>query len=158
MDREKIWFFVNGRRCEVEVDPNLTLAECLRNELYLAGVRVSCGAGECGACTVLLDGNPVFSCITLAAEAEGKNITTIEGLAEGGKLHPIQEAFIENHGMQCGFCTPGMILSAKALLDRNLNPTEGEVKEAIAGNLCRCGSYPKIIKSILSAAKSMRGD
>ena len=158
LERQRIRLLVNEIAHDIEAKPYYTLAECLRDELGLTGVKVSCNDGECGSCTVLLDGEQVCSCMVLAVEVEGKSITTIEGLSSGGRLHPIQEAFIEHHGMQCGFCTPGMILSAKALLDQNPDPTEPEVKEALAGNLCRCGSYPKITKSILAAAKMMRGD
>lgn len=156
--KEKIRLIVNKKGYELEVEPYLTLADCLRERLGLSGVRVSCNQGDCGACTVLLDGDPVSSCMILAVEVDGRNIETIEGLSEGGELHPIQKAFVEHHGMQCGFCTPGMLLSAKALLDRNPNPTEWEVREAILGNLCRCGSYPKIVESILKVARIMRGD
>lgn len=155
--KQKIRLLVNGREHLAEVEPYMTLAECLREEVGLNGVRVSCNQGDCGSCTVLLDGEPVYSCMTLAVAVEGRSITTIEGLSRGEELHPIQQAFVENHGLQCGFCTPGMILSAKALLDKNPGPTEQDVKEAIAGNLCRCGSYPKIIKSILAAVKVMGG-
>ena len=153
--KRRVTLAVNGKKYDIEVEPYSTLADCLRDELGLTGVKASCYQGDCGACTVLVDGKPVLSCLMLAVQADGKNITTIEGLSEQGRLHPIQEAFIEHHGMQCGFCTPGMILSAKALLDRNSDPSEQEVREAICGNLCRCGSYPKIIKSILAAAKKM---
>jgi len=146
---------VNGQQWPLEVEPHLALSECLREELALTGVRVSCNQGHCGACTVLLDGEPVNACMMLAVDAAGKQITTIEGLAQEGKLHPLQQAFIDNHGMQCGYCTPGMILSAKALLDQNPRPTEPEIREGLAGNLCRCGSYQKIIKSVESAAKAM---
>lgn len=156
--KQKIKLLINKREYNVEVEPYMTLAECLRDKLALNGVRVSCNQGDCGSCTVLLGSEPVYSCMTLAVEAEGKEITTIEGLLEEGELHPIQKAFIENHGMQCGFCTPGVIISAKALLDKNPNPTEQEVKEAISGNLCRCGTYPKIVKSVLAAAKMVGGD
>ncbi|MBI4318792.1 MAG: (2Fe-2S)-binding protein [Chloroflexi bacterium] len=147
---------VNRQEYLVEVEPYETLAECLREKLGLIGVRVSCNRGDCGSCTVLLDGEPIASCMTLATEVDGRDITTIEGLARAGELHPIQRSFIEHHGMQCGFCTPGMILSAKALLDRNSSPGEDDVREAISGNLCRCGTYPKIVKSIMAAAKLMR--
>lgn len=155
MSSQRITLIINYKEYQVEVEPYVTLAECLRNKLAFTGVKISCNAGDCGACTVLLEGEPICSCIKLAVQADGKSITTIEGLSKGEKLHPIQEAFIEHHGMQCGFCTPGMILSAKALLDRNPNRTVGigEVREAISGNLCRCGSYTKIIESILAAAK-----
>ena len=118
-------------------------------------MRISCNQGHCGACTVLLDGEPFYSCLTLAVDAVGKQITTIEGLAQEGRLHPVQQAFVDNHGMQCGYCTPGMILSAKALLDHNPRPTEPEIRESLAGNLCRCGSYQKIIKSVNAASKAM---
>jgi len=154
MERQKISFFVNGRWCEVEVDPNLTLAECLRNELYLTGVRVSCGAGECGACTVLIDGKSVNSCLVLAKQAEGKEILTIEGLNQGKDIHPIQQSFVDVGAVQCGYCTPGMILSTKALLDVNPNPTLEEIKVGLSGNLCRCTGYIKIFKAVkLSAQK-----
>lgn len=156
--KQKITLTVNKKEYDVEVESYWTLAECLRDRLGFLGVRVSCNNGDCGACTVLLEGDPILSCMTLAVEVEGKNIETIERLSEGGELHPIQKAFIEHHGMQCGFCTPGMILSAKALLDRNADPSDQEVREAISGNICRCGSYPKIVKSISAAAKMMGGD
>jgi carbon-monoxide dehydrogenase small subunit len=155
--KQKITLHINEKDWPVEVDPYTTLADCLREKLALTGVRISCNQGDCGACTVLLDGDPVDSCMILAVGAEGKSITTIEGLKQGGRHHPVQEAFVEHHGMQCGYCTSGMILSAKALLDRNLNPTELEIKECIAGNLCRCGCYPKIIKSVMVAAKMLGG-
>ncbi|MFH1002688.1 MAG: (2Fe-2S)-binding protein [Chloroflexota bacterium] len=155
--KQKIVLLVNDQEWPVEVEPYLTLAECLREKLALTGVRVSCNQGDCGACTVLLDGEPVYSCMTLAVEAAGRRITTIEGLAQEGQLHPLQQAFMDNHGMQCGYCTPGMILAAKALLNRNPHPTEPEIKEGLAGNLCRCGSYQKIIKSVTAAAEVMEG-
>ncbi len=155
--KQQIKLSVNKKQYELEVEPYWTLAECLRDELGLLGVKVSCNEGECGACTILMDGEPICSCMTLAVEADSKNIETIEGLSAEGELHPVQQAFIEHHGMQCGFCTPGMILSAKALLDKNPDPSEYEVREAISGNLCRCGAYPKIVKSILTAAARMRG-
>jgi len=149
---------VNGKDYKVRVEPQTTLLSVLRNQLNLTGVKAGCENGECGACAVLMDGKPVTSCLVLAASAEGKKIVTIEGLAEGGELHPIQKAFIENHGMACGLCTPGMIIVAKSLLDENPNPSESEIREAISGNICRCGVYPKIVKSISVAAKMMRGD
>jgi len=154
--KQTINLTVNGQAWPLEVEPSMALSECLREELAFTGVRVSCNQGHCGACTVLLDGEPVNSCLTLAVDAVGKQITTIEGLARDGKLHPLQQAFIDNHGMQCGYCTPGMILSAKALLDQNAHPTELEIRESLAGNLCRCGSYQKIFKSINAAAKVMK--
>lgn len=146
---------VNGEKRGVFIEPNSTLLDVLREELSLTGVKEACGKGECGACTVLVDGNPVNSCITLALEAEGKEIETIEGLANGGDLHPLQEAFIEHHSFQCGFCTPGIIMTAKAFLDRNPDPTEPEIKNAIAGNICRCTGYDNIVDGILNAAKEI---
>ena len=157
MLKEEVTLRVNSRAYEVEVEPYTTLADCLRDHLGFNGVKVSCNDGDCGACTVLFDDKAFDSCITLAVESEGVEITTIEGLANGETLHPIQKAFIENHGLQCGFCTPGAILSAKALLDKNLKPTEQEVRIALSGNLCRCGSYPKIVNSIFAAASMMGG-
>ena len=146
---------VNGDIYEVAVEPWRTLLEVLRDEIGLTGTKKGCDEGDCGACTVLLDGKSAPSCLTLAIEAEGKDISTIEGLADGEKLHPIQEAFVEHGGLQCGFCTSGMILSTKALLDKNPAPTEEEIKFGIAGNLCRCTGYVKIIESIAAAAKKM---
>jgi carbon-monoxide dehydrogenase small subunit len=148
---------VNGTLYELSVKPWETLIDVLRDHLGLTGTKEGCGLGECGACTVIMDGKAVNSCLVLAAEVEGKQITTIEGLANGDKLHPIQVAFIEHGGLQCGFCTPGMIMSAKVLLDENPNPTEEEIRRGIAGNLCRCTGYSKIIESIASAAPNMRG-
>jgi carbon-monoxide dehydrogenase small subunit len=131
------------------------MLEVIREDLGLTGTKEGCGLGECGACTVLIDGRAVNSCLVLATEADGREITTIEGLADGDKLHPIQQAFVDHGGLQCGFCTPGMIMSAKALLDENPHPTEEEIKQGIAGNLCRCTGYAKIIESIKAAAKNM---
>jgi len=144
---------VNGMAYKMEVEPRRTLLELIREDLELTGTKEGCGLGECGTCTVLLDGRPIKSCITLAVQANGREVTTIEGV-EGadGTLHPIQQAFIDHGAIQCGFCTPGMVLSAKALLDENPRPTEMEVKQAIAGNLCRCTGYQKIVEAILSAA------
>ena len=147
---------VNGNTYELNIKPEWTLAEVLRKKLQLTGTKVACDDGACGACTVLIDGEPTLSCITLAVECEGKEITTIEGLADGNKLHPIQEAFKENFGFACGFCTPGMIMASKALLDKNPNPSREEVKQALSGNLCRCTGYKNIIESVLAAAKKMR--
>ena len=146
---------VNGKPYQLSVLPWRTLLEVIREDLGLTGTKEGCGLGECGACTVLMDGRAVNSCLVLASEAEGKQITTIEGLAQGDKLHPIQQAFVDHGGLQCGFCTPGMIMAAKALLDKNPTPTEEEVKRGIAGNLCRCTGYAKIIESIKAAAKNM---
>jgi len=147
---------VNEEIYEVDVEPYETLIAVLRDKIELTGARRGCDVGGCGACTVLLDGRPVYSCMVFAARAEGKKVTTIEGLAKDGRLHPVQEAFIKHGAVQCGYCTPGMILSAKALLDKNLNPTEDEVREAIAGNLCRCTGYVKVVKAILAAAEMIR--
>ena len=144
---------VNGELYEVAVHPHWTLLEVLREELDLTGAKKGCDAGDCGGCTVILDGKPVVSCLTLAVEADGRDILTIKGLAQNGQLHPIQNAFVENGAIQCGFCTPGMIMSAKALLDENPNPTEEEVRRAIAGNLCRCTGYVKIVEAILAASQ-----
>jgi carbon-monoxide dehydrogenase small subunit len=148
---------VNGLKHEIEVLPHETLADVLRKKLNLTGVRISCEAGECGSCTVLLDGVPVQSCMMLAMQADGKEVTTIEGLGSLDDLHPIQQAFVEEHGFQCGFCTPGFILTAKALLAENPNPEAAEVARAIEGHICRCGSYPTIIRSILKAAEHLDG-
>jgi aerobic carbon-monoxide dehydrogenase small subunit len=149
---------VNGDEHELQVKVIDTLAEVLREELGLIGTKVMCNEGECGACTVLIDGKPVLSCMTLALDAENKNILTIEGLADPltGNLHPIQQAFVEKSGMQCGVCTPGMILTAKALLDTNADPTEDEVRQALSGNLCRCGNYRRITECVLQAAEMLR--
>jgi carbon-monoxide dehydrogenase small subunit len=144
---------INGILNEVEIEPRRTLLEVLREELGLTGTKKACNQGECGACTVLLDGKPVPSCLLLAVEAQGKEILTIEGLARDGNLQPVQRAFMKHGGFQCGFCTPGMILSAKALLDENPHPTENEVKKALAGNLCRCTGYKQIIESVLATGE-----
>jgi carbon-monoxide dehydrogenase small subunit len=154
---KQVGLTVNGTLYELSVQPWEALLEVIRDKLGLTGTKEGCGLGECGACTVIMDGKTVNSCLVLAAEADGKQITTIEGLTDGDKLHPIQEAFIEYGGLQCGFCTPGMIMSAKALLDENPNPSEEEIRRGIAGNLCRCTGYTKIIEAITSAAKNMGG-
>ena len=144
---------VNGDIYEVAAEPWRTLLEVLRDEIGLTGTKKGCDEGDCGTCTVLMDGESVPSCLTLAVEAQGKEITTIEGLAEGEKLHPIQEAFVEHGGLQCGFCTPGMVLSAKALLDKNPRPTKDEIRLGISGNLCRCTGYDKIVRAIQAVAQ-----
>ncbi len=149
-------FIVNGKPYEVIIEPHMTLVEVLRDHLDLTGTKHSCGVGSCGACTVLVDGIPVNSCLTLAITAREKNILTIEGLAKGNTLHPVQQAFVDHGAIQCGFCTPGMILSAKALLGRNPRPTKEEVKAALSGNLCRCTGYVKIVDAVLAAAETMR--
>jgi len=156
MQKKTIQLTVNGEIREVEVKPHWTLLRVLREELGLTGTKRGCESGECGACTVLMNGKPAPSCLMLAVQAEGYEITTIEGIADNEEIHPIQEAFIEHHGMQCGYCTPGMILISKALLDENLNPDEQEIRYRIGGNLCRCGNYSNIVESILAAAKKMR--
>jgi len=156
MAEQMVKFMVNGRSYEIPIEPHMTLVEVLRDKLDITGTKLSCGAGECGACTVLIDGKPALSCLTLAMTAREKNILTIEGLAEGGNLHPIQKAFIEHGAIQCGFCTPGMILATKALLDENPNPNREEVKEALAGNLCRCTGYVKIVDAVLAVAEEIR--
>jgi len=160
MEKEKddrvIGLVVNGRLYEIRIEPRMTLLEVLRDRLELTGTKSSCGVGSCGACTVLIDGKPVSACLTLAITVEGKNILTIEGLVKGTSLNPIQKAFIEHGAIQCGFCTPGMVMSAKALLDRNPRPTVSEIKEALEGNLCRCTGYIKIIDAVLAAAEEMK--
>jgi len=145
---------VNGEDLEILVEGHKTLLEVLREDLGLTGTKRGCDLGTCGACTVLIDGKPWLSCLTLAAAVQGKKITTIEGLAGDGKLHPLQSAFIEKGAIQCGFCTPGMILTAKAFLEENPHPSEEETKKAISGNLCRCTGYVKIIEAILSVSGS----
>ena len=147
---------VNNIPYEFAVEPNRTLADALRYDLGLTGTKKGCGIGDCGACTVLMDGVPVFSCLVLALEAQGSDILTIEGVANGHELHPIQKAFVEVGAIQCGFCTPGMVLNAYALLNENPNPTEKDVRTAISGNLCRCTGYQKIVEAILTAAEWMR--
>lgn len=148
---------VNGAIHELSVKPHATLLDVIREDLGLTGTKEGCGNGECGACTVIIDGRTANSCITLAVEANGKEITTIEGLSRGEKLHPIQEAFVEVGGMQCGFCTPGMVLSSKTLLEANPNPTEEQIRKGLEGNFCRCTGYTKIIESVKAAAEKIRG-
>lgn len=151
-------FTLNGRLQDLEVEPHELLLDVIRDRLGLTGAKRSCDVQVCGACTLLVDGRPVSACTTLAFEVRGRSVLTIEGLAQDdGKLHPLQEAFIAHGGFQCGFCTPGMILSAKALLDENPDPTEEELKHFMHGNICRCTGYKKIIESIMAAAKLMRG-
>ena len=145
---------VNGEQHMVEVEPNTTQLEYLRESLRRTGTKEGCGLGECGACVVLVEGRPVNSCLMLAADANGCDVTTIEGLMINGTLHPVQQSFIDEGAVQCGFCTPAMVLSAKALLDRNPEPSEEEIREALSGVLCRCGSYKKIIRAVQAAAKT----
>jgi aerobic-type carbon monoxide dehydrogenase small subunit (CoxS/CutS family) len=157
MRKVSISFTLNGDAVTAEIPPSWTLLKTLREYFELTGAKEGCGAGECGACTVLVDGDAVNSCLYPAPEVEGKAVTTIEGIAgKDGTLHPLQQAFIENNGVQCGFCTSGMIMSAKSLLDQNSAPTEGEIRKAIAGNLCRCTGYIQIIESIDKAAEMMK--
>ena len=151
--KQIIMLKVNDEFYEVAVEPHRTLLEVLRESLGLTGTKKGCDEGECGACTVLMDDKPVSSCLLLAVEAQGRSITTIEGLARNGQLHPLQQAFIDHGAIQCGFCTPGQILSAKALLDRSPRPTEAEVRQAMAGNLCRCTGYVKIVAAIVAAGQ-----
>jgi len=155
MRKEIANFVVNGKPYEVIIEPHMLLVDVLRDKLGLTGTKYACGTGDCGACTVLVEGKPVLSCLTLAMTVRGKDILTIEGLVEGTTLHPIQQAFVDNGAVQCGFCTPGMILSAKALLNENPNPTRDEVELALAGNLCRCTGYVKIVDAVLAAVETM---
>jgi carbon-monoxide dehydrogenase small subunit len=146
---------INGTFYRLEVEPHWTLIELLRDVLRLTGAKNSCGMGECGSCTVLMDGKAIYSCLTLAIRADGKEIVTIEGLTRGEELHPLQKAFIDHGGFQCGYCTPGMILSSKALLDENPHPTEEEIWRGISGNLCRCTGYNMIAEAIKAASEKM---
>ena len=153
MSRTRIVLNVNNEKYEVETEPHKTLLEVLREELDLTGAKEGCGLGSCGACTVLVDGEPILSCLTLAVEAQNKSIVTIEGLFKDGHPHPLQRSFVEWGAIQCGYCTPGMILSAKALLEEKRNPSRKEIQEALSGNLCRCTGYNKIVKAIESVIK-----
>jgi aerobic carbon-monoxide dehydrogenase small subunit len=152
----RIKFTVNGEKKIAEVEPRLLLAHLIRQGLRLTGTHTGCDTTNCGACTVLVDGQAVKSCTMLAVQADGREIQTVEGLATASELHPLQEGFKEEHGLQCGFCTPGMMMAAKALLDRNPDPTEEEVRWALSGNLCRCTGYQNIVKSVLWAARKLR--
>jgi carbon-monoxide dehydrogenase small subunit len=154
-----IHMVVNGQDREIEVHPNELLVDVLRERLRLTGTKIGCEAGDCGACTVLIDGTPTLSCLTLAIECHGKEIVTIEGMGDTtkGELHPLQKAFVEHYGVQCGFCTPAMILTAKAFLEKNPSPNEDEIREAINGVICRCTGYMQIVESILAAAAEMKG-
>ena len=147
---------VNGKSVEVQIAPDELLVDVLRDRLGLTGTKVGCNEGECGACTVIMEGQAVLSCLIPAMRAQGKQITTIEGLSDGDSLHPLQQAFVEHGAVQCGYCIPGFIMSAKALLDRNAHPTRNEIKEAVAGNLCRCTGYVKVLEAIESVAKQDR--
>ena len=151
--RHKIVITVNNEPYELLIESRKTLLDLLRDDLDLTGAKKVCDLGDCGACTVLLDGKPVNSCLVLAVEADGREVLTIEGLANGSTLHPLQQAFIKHGAVQCGYCSPGMILSAKALLDENPHPTEEEARLAISGNLCRCGSYNMVVESVIAATQ-----
>ena len=154
--KRELKFMVNGEPYEVFIEPRRTLLEVLRDELGLVGTKEGCSEGMCGTCTVLIDGKAIKCCLVLALQAQGKHVTTIEGLAEGNQLHPLQNSFIEHGAIQCGFCTPGMILSAKAFLDECPNPTEEDVRFAIIGNICRCTGYSKIVDAIMALASERR--
>lgn len=155
--KESIVLTVNGREYQLEVETNRLLVDVLRDDLGLTGTKISCEIGVCGACTVLLDGRAVNSCLVLAVDVSGRQITTIEGLARDGQLHPLQESFVEHGAIQCGFCSPGMILSTKALLEENPRPDEREIRRAIAGNLCRCTGYTKIVEAVRHVAGNAAG-
>jgi aerobic-type carbon monoxide dehydrogenase small subunit (CoxS/CutS family) len=147
---------INGRKRQFDVEPNKLLLNLVRDELYLTGTKYGCGIGECGACTVHLDGQAVLACMVLAVDADGRSVTTIEGVADGEKLDPVQEAYIEEGAIQCGFCTPGFIMTTKALLKENPDPSEAEIREYLKGNYCRCTGYVNIINAVQSAAKKLR--
>lgn len=153
-----IKFTVNEKGYEVEIDENMRLLDVLRDKLGLIGTKEGCGEGECGACTIIMDGETVNSCLVMGFQADGSNITTIEGLEKNGELHPVQKAYIETGAVQCGFCIPGMVLSTKALLDKNPNPNDVEIREGISGNLCRCTGYNKMLEATKIAKKYMEGE
>lgn len=155
MNSYPLHFTVNGQALNLEVEPHLTLLELLRNNLGMTGTKEGCSTGHCGACTVLVNGHPVSSCLMLAAEVDHQQVLTVEGLATEGKLHPVQDAFVANGGLQCGFCTAGMMMSTIALLSSNPQPTELEIRSSLAGNLCRCTGYQKIVKAVQNAAEEM---
>ena len=148
-------FQVNGKDFEIETAPNRTLLDVLRTDLGLTGAKYGCGVGQCGACTVIVDGAARCSCLILIGQVQGRRVETVEGLSNGEELHPLQDSFIENHALQCGYCTPGMLMSTKGLLDKNPSPSEEEIKVAISGNLCRCTGYSQIITAVKKAAKKM---
>jgi carbon-monoxide dehydrogenase small subunit len=154
--RRHVTTTVNGDPAEFLCEPSTTLLDAIRDELGLTGSKEGCGSGDCGACSVVLDGRLVCSCLVLAVEAEGRRIETIEGMAEGGELHPLQRKFLEHGALQCGFCTPGLLVAAKALLETNPDPTESETRYWLAGNLCRCTGYDKVIRAVLDAAAELR--
>ena len=156
MSKVHITATINGEETEFLASPSQSLLDALRDNLRLTGAKEGCGTGDCGACTVIIDGRMTCSCLVMAAEADGKSITTVEGIANGDELHPIQRKFLEHAALQCGFCTPGLIVATKALLDKNLNPSEEEIRFWLAGNLCRCTGYDKIIRAVQDAAAEMR--
>jgi aerobic-type carbon monoxide dehydrogenase small subunit (CoxS/CutS family) len=156
-DKKTVALTVNGQKVSLEVGANETLLDVLRDRLDLTGAKKVCDRGECGGCTVHLDGEPVYACMFLAIRADGRTVKTVEGLAEGDKLHPVQEAFIEKDGYQCGFCTPGFLMTTSAFLEKNPDPTLEEIKKALSGNLCRCGNYAKLYGAVQTAAKKLRG-
>ncbi len=156
MSKTHVTTTINGEATEFLCSTQQTLLDVLRDDLQLTGTKEGCASGDCGACSVLMDGAPVCSCLTLGVEADGKQIETIEGIANGGELHPLQQSFLENAALQCGICTPGFIIAAKALLEKNSDPSETEVRYWLSGNLCRCTGYDKIIRAVLAAAKQMR--
>ena len=158
MEKITLNMTVNGKAVSVKIQPYARLLDVLREELLLTGTKEGCGVGECGACTVLVDGESVNSCLVLAASVEGKSILTIEGVAENDELHPIQQAFLDHHALQCGFCTPGLVMSTKALLDHNPNPSREEIQVAISGNICRCTGYQQVIEAVEDVAKRLRGE
>ncbi|HEY9479457.1 MAG TPA: (2Fe-2S)-binding protein [Gemmatimonadaceae bacterium] len=149
---------INGEKHQIGAADHLTLLEVLRDRLALTGTKLVCDRGECGACTVLLDGEPAYSCLTLAVACDGVRIRTIEGVARDGELHPLQKAFMENDALQCGYCTPGQIMAALALLERMPSPSESDVVHWMSGNLCRCGAYPKIVRAVMAASQAMRAE
>ena len=154
----QVSFEVNGNNVSVDVEPRMTLADCLRHVLRLTGTHVGCEHGVCGACTILLDGEPVRSCLMLAVQAESHEISTVEGLeSRDGQYHPLQQAMHDHHGLQCGYCTPGILMTMAAFLEENSSPSEEDVREALSGNLCRCTGYQNIVDAVMSAAKRMRG-
>jgi carbon-monoxide dehydrogenase small subunit len=154
-EKKRITLRVNGKNVQAEIESRITLAEFLREELRLTGTKVGCNRAECGSCTVILDGEPVYSCSVLAIEAAGREVLTVEGLENKGRLHPLQEAFMEHDALQCGYCTSGMLMALKTLLDKNPRPNESDIRDAIDGNFCRCGSFPNIINATLDASKGL---
>jgi carbon-monoxide dehydrogenase small subunit len=152
---KRIEFILNGKKTECIVPCNMTLLDMLRTKFRMISVKKGCDSGDCGSCTVIVNNEPICSCLMLAVQADGKDVLTLEGVTSGGKLHPVQRAFMENHGMQCGFCTPGFIITTYSLLNKNPTPTIEEIREALEGNLCRCTGYAQIIESVMKASKLM---